>query len=421
MNVLFINEYIYPNVVSGAEFSMQALAEALKKKGENVIFFGPNLSKKKINSFQELKIIRFPFIKKLKPYQTLTPFWFNNPIFWLYSVIFIILACKKEKIDIIHVHGKYLLPGAIISRLFTKTPVIITVRDYKFLCPLALCLIKQNKICNWNYFIKKEIKFYLDKYESKSSFIKRFFLIPRIILARLWQKALFLFLKSADKIICVSNAVKDIYKGSGLSEKKLTAIYNLPPKAEKTASPQNSKTILYVGKLSYGKGTDLLIEAYKTVKKKIPDANLILAGSLSNSIDIIPKEVTYLGKLKHNEVLDLYKKTSVYVSPSRWPEPLSRSTLEALSFGLPLIVSNKGGNKEVVINGKNGYLVDLNAQKITEKILLLLRNEIKRTTFSKKSINLLQTRFNRSKTINQHLNIYNNLVKQKKGKIYEDK
>ena len=406
MNVLFINEYIYPNVVSGAEFSMQALAEALKKKGENVIFFGPNLSKKKINSFQELKIIRFPFIKKLKPYQTLTPFWFNNPIFWLYSVIFIILACKKEKIDIIHVHGKYLLPGAIISRLFTKTPVIITVRDYKFLCPLALCLIKQNKICNWNYFIKKEIKFYLDKYESKSSFIKRFFLIPRIILARLWQKALFLFLKSADKIICVSNAVKDIYKGSGLSEKKLTAMYNLPPKAHKIVSHKNSKTVLYIGKLSYGKGTDLLIEAYKIVKKKIPQVKLILAGPKSESIGIIPKEITYLGKLKHNEVLGLYKKADVYVSPSRWPEPLSRSTLEALSFGLPLVVSNKGGNKEVVEDKINGFIVELQTDKLAEKIIEILENKEKRIKMRKKSLDLLSGRFSREKLVRQHIELY---------------
>ena len=411
MNILFINEYIYPNVVSGAEFSMQALAQALKQKKENIIFFGPNLSKKKINSYKNIKIIRFPFIKKLKPYQALTPFWFNNPIFWFYSVIFITLTCKKEKIDIIHVHGKYLLPGAIISRLFTKTPIIITVRDYKFLCPLALCLIEQNKICNWNYFIKKEIKFYLDKYESKSSFIKRFFLIPRIILAKLWQKVLFLFLKSADKIICVSDAVRDIYKDSGLSEKKLTAIYNLPPKADKIVNPKNSKTILYVGKLSYGKGTDLLIDAYKIVKKKIPQVKLILAGPKSSSIGIIPKEVTYLGKLKHNEALGLYKKASVYVSPSRWPEPLSRSTLEALSFGLPLVVTNKGGNKEVVENEINGYLTNLNAGDLAKKILLILPDKQSKEKMGKQSLKLLDIRFNKEKIINKHIKLYNDFYK----------
>ena len=412
MNILFINEYIYPNVVSGAEFSMQALAKTLKQKKENVIFFGPNLSKKKINSFQGTKIIRFPFIKKLKPYQTLTPFWFNNPIFWFYSAIFITLACQKEKIDVIHVHGKYMLPGAIISRLFTKTPVIITVRDYKFLCPLALCLTEQNKICDWNYFIKKEIKSYLDKYESKSSLIKRFFLIPRIILARLWQKVLFLFLKSADKIICVSNAVKDIYQSSGLSEKKLTAIYNLPPKAEKIAAAKNSKTILYIGKLSYGKGTDLLINAYEIVKKKIPQAKLILAGPKSNSIGIIPKEVTYLGKLKHKEVLNLYKKASVYVSPSRWPEPLSRSTLEALSFGLPLVVSNKGGNKEVVENGASGYLVSLNVDDLAKKTLLILSDSQLQKKMGDQSLKFLNTRFNKEEIINSHRKLYHDFYQK---------
>ena len=219
-------------------------------------------------------------------------------------------------------------------------------------------------------------------------------------------KSSFFVLKSSDKIICVSNAVKEIYKDSGLSKNKLTAIYNLPPKEEKTASSKNSKTILYVGKLSYGKGTDLLIDAYKIVKKKIPQAKLILAGSKSNSIGIIPKEVTYLGKLKHDEVLGLYKKTSVYVSPSRWPEPLSRSTLEALSFGLSLIVSNKGGNKEVVENGINGYLTTLNADDLAKKILLILSGKQLQKKMGEQSLKLLNTRFNKEKIINKHKKLY---------------
>ena len=52
------------------------------------------------------------------------------------------------------------------------------------------------------------------------------------------------------------------------------------------------------------------------------------------------------GFKEHNEVIRIYKKTSIAVVCSRWDEPFGRTSLEAASRGSAVIISNKGGLPE---------------------------------------------------------------------------
>jgi len=414
MKILFVNEYAYPIVISGAEFSMQALADKLASKKYQIFILSPKLySGKRIKSFNKTNLLNFWFPIKTKPYKTLTPFWFTNPLFWLYSGIMIIKVIIKEKIDLIHVHGKYMLPGAIIAKFFTKKPVIVTVRDYKFLCPLNLCLIQKGRVCNWNYYLTREIIFYLAKYERNKNLLAKFLLFPWLIFGKLWQHLLFMFLKMSDKVICVSHALKKIYQQNGIANDKLLTIFNLPPDAVKKLKQRKEKIILSVGKLSYGKGTDILIEAFSLVKKQIKGVKLILVGNKNPSLEKLPNFVEHHSQINHDKIKQYYQKANVFVLASRWPEPLSRATLEALSAGLPLVVSQKGGNKEVVINGANGYLVQNNPQAFAKAIIKILNNQKRQIKMGEQSLLLLVSRFNQQKIINQHLTLYKKFTHEK--------
>jgi len=157
--------------------------------------------------------------------------------------------------------------------------------------------------------------------------------------------------------------------------------------------------ILSVGKLSFGKGTDMIIEAAKL----LPQYQFVFAGQLNPSFKpVFPKNCRYLGKISHEAALKLYRQAGVFVINSRWPEPLSRAGLEALSFGLPIVASNRGGNRELVAN--NGLLVDPeNPAQIAVAIRQVSRQASKLGSNSSK---LLKTRFNREKIIKQHEEIY---------------
>jgi len=386
MKVLFLNEYAYPHQVSGAEYSMQALAEGLRRKIK-VFILSPDLSARTVPAG------KFPFPKKIKPGQILSPLWFNNPLFWLYSAYWIYQTIKKQKIDLLHVHGKYILPGAVIAGWLSHKPVIVTVRDFKFLCPLALCFTHRQKRCNLNYYIRKEIPEYRQRYGQ----IARW----KLVLAKLWQYKLKWFLNRCQQVIAVSPQLAKIYQDNGT--KKVTWIYNLPPFSAKgrSASGRDKHVILSVGKLSFGKGTDCLIKA----AEQLPQYQFVFAGEINPSLKTkFPKNCEYLGKLDHEQTLKLYGKAGVFVILSRWPEPLSRAGLEALSFGLPIVASDRGGNQELVKD--NGYLVD---PENTQEIIQAINKALTKPEFSQASQDLLTTRFNRGQIIQSHLNLYQSL------------
>jgi glycogen(starch) synthase len=399
MNLLFLNEYASPNLVSGAEYSSEALAQALISVGQNrVVILSPQLSASK-KRFKKRGVLyqKFPFLKKVKPGQTLTPAWFNNPFFWFYSAVYIYRALKQYQIDLIHVHGKYILPAAIIAGRLSRTPVVVTVRDFKFLCPLALCYTYQRSQCSLGYYLKHEIPEYRQRYQPVS--------IIKLVLAKLWQFRLKCFLRRADQVISVSPQLQRLYQQAGI--KKLTAIYNLPPQAiklKKALSRTRAKTVLSVGKLSYGKGSDTLLR----VASKMPQYKFILAGAKNVSLkQHFPRNVHYLGQLPHSQALKLYAQADVFVILSRWPEPLSRAGLEALAAGLPIIASNRGANPELIRD--NGYIVDPDNENQVKLALTKILTGSKLKLMAQNSRRLLVTRFNRTKIIKAHLNLYHQL------------
>lgn len=386
MKILFLNEYAPPHLVSGAEYSMMALAEALNDAGVGVKVLSPDLSSGPTRTVPVG--IKFPFWKKISPGKILSPIWFNNPFFWIYSAYWIIKTINQQQIDLLHVHGKYILPGAIIAGWLTNRPVVTTARDFKFLCPLALCFTHQQPTCKFNYYFNNEIP----EYQQRYGFVSRF----KLILAKLWQYQLKWFLNRSGQVIAVSPQLAKIYQDNGV--KKTISIYNLP--SERQLAGKNKKhIILSIGKLSYGKGTDTLIEAAKL----LPQYQFIFCGEINPSFKTkFSKNCRYLGKLNHTEVLQQYAKASVFAILSRWPEPLSRAGLEALSFGLPIVASDRGGNQELVKD--NGYLVDPEKpNEIASQIIKAINNQ---RLFSQKSLDLLHSRFNRRQILQKHLKLY---------------
>lgn len=375
MKILFLNEYASDRPVSGAEHSQNALAEGLRSVKQKVIIFSPAWKRNQIG-------------------EGLSPLWFNNPIYFIYSAWHIYQKIKSEKINLIHVHGKYILPGAVIAGWLTGKPVVATVRDFKFLCPLALCFTHQKENCNFSHYVNKEIPEYQLRYHKISSF--------KLILAKLWQYQLKWFLNHCQQVIAVSPQLAKIYQNNGV--KNIISIYNLPPVQQKTSYvvPQQP-LILSLGRLSFGKGTDILIK----VAKKMPQVQFVLAGPLNPSFKAeFPQNCRYLGQISHQVALSWYARASAFCLLSRWPEPLSRSGLEALSYGLPIVVSNRGGNKSLIKD--NGYLVSLDKiSAITEAInQVISRHQL----FSQASRKLLVTRFNRQKILQLHINLYQKIT-----------
>jgi len=124
----------------------------------------------------------------------------------------------------------------------------------------------------------------------------------------------------------------------------------------------------------------LVVRAFSTVRSKYPNAVLVLAGhgSLTSSLHKLVNElglndaVLFTGLLPRREVIALLDQADIYVSAS-FSDGTSASLLEAMSRGVPVVVSDIPGNREWVREGENGLLFDPHSDdKLAEKIMLLL-------------------------------------------------
>lgn len=134
---------------------------------------------------------------------------------------------------------------------------------------------------------------------------------------------------------------------------------------------QNKKVILFVGRLSKVKGPHILLQALPKIVEQHPDAVMVFIGSKwfgDNNINnyvkhlytlgaLYPENVQFIKFIQPSEIASLFSMSDVFVCSSQWQEPLARVHYEAMACGLPIVTSKRGGNPEVIDEGRNGYVV----------------------------------------------------------------
>lgn len=384
MKVLFVCDYFPPFVKGGGEISSFLQAKKLMKKKIGIIILAPEYKEKIKKRKNNLKVYwyKFPFRTK-----NTSPIMFLNPIFLIYLFFQIIKVVKKERIDLIHCQGKYSMPSAALAKTFLRIPLILTLRDYKGICNHGFCLYQSKKGCNLFSFFKKDFLFYYQNYIKKKNIFS--FLLEMIAsyVGRINTLILAFFMKKADRLVCVSNFVGKVYAANGYDKKKMVTVYNpsLPVKTEDVKIPLKIKQkinrfkylVLYAGKLSLGKGSDLLISSAIQMMKKRKDVLFLLAGTKHYPIEKTQSEqILFLDKVRHDLLLKIMNLVDLVCIPSVWPEPLSRVTLEAFSLRKPVLSSNVGGQKELV-SEKTGWLFNPNKKELIKAINEAIRDKEK--------------------------------------------
>ncbi len=146
------------------------------------------------------------------------------------------------------------------------------------------------------------------------------------------------------------------------------------------------KIIAFVGKLNKSKGYDLFGKSSIKILNEFKDWKVIVYGDEPREKILFKhKRFINLGYQSNDKVLDLFKKSSIAVSCSRWEEPFGRSSLEASSRGCATIISNRGGLPETItdgiilnkLNSKELYLAIKNLIKNKKKIKEIQKNSLK--------------------------------------------
>jgi glycosyltransferase involved in cell wall biosynthesis len=229
-----------------------------------------------------------------------------------------------------------------------------------------------------------------------------------------------------DRIVCVSEDVKkSMIENQGISPERLIVIYNgvdtekfYPDPAIKRTGrkalgiKENVPVIGIVARLTPVKDHVTLLKAFKIILKKYPEALLLIVGDgelreglIRQSVEMkIKKNVLFLGE--RYDIPELLNVMDIFVLSSI-SEGHNISLIEAMSTGLPTVVTNVGGNKEVVLDGVNGYLVSTgNPQGFADKIINLLENQSLRNKMGRKSRERVIERFSLDRMLKDYKALY---------------
>ncbi len=192
----------------------------------------------------------------------------------------------------------------------------------------------------------------------------------------------FLKISSIDSTRCtvIYNAIKDEY--SDISIEKKMAL------KKKYWISENTKTILFVGRLDEIKGVSYLLKAFKNLLKRRTDIHLLLAGEgdfsrwLNESSNCWTK-ISFTGRLNKKKITELYKIADIGVVSSIHEE-FGLVAIEMMMHKLPIIVGDTGGLSEIVEDQVSGLKVPIRTIRgiktisykiLTDKMDLLLNNE----------------------------------------------
>lgn len=162
-----------------------------------------------------------------------------------------------------------------------------------------------------------------------------------------------------DAVVGNSKAILDTHLDAGLfgNAKVRTNIVNIAERHDAGAVRAEDGAVIfgYIGRASAEKGLELLAKAFGRVQGNV---KLVIAGETRRDVrqQLVAeagRQIDFMGFVSPDE---FYSRIDVVVVPSLWAEPLPRAVLEAFSYGLPVIASDRGGIPEAVGTSGSGWL-----------------------------------------------------------------
>ncbi|TCJ17941.1 glycosyltransferase family 1 protein [Parasulfuritortus cantonensis] len=257
---------------------------------------------------------------------------------------------RKTRPDIVHCHNIYhqLTPSIIGAAKLFGIPVVLTLHDYKLVCPTynrlrggqpcSACLTGNfrealvHRCASGSFgksallYVEATVQRWMGNYEKVDAYIAPSRFMSEAIAHRVPK----------ERIHLLYNGVgTDLVQGSGADD----------------------GYALYLGRLSSEKGVGSLLVAHESSGGAWP---LVVAGTGPLEADLRSqyKKAKFIGHVTGDELRDVIDRAAVIVVPSEWYENCPMSVLEAMAYGKPVVGSRIGGIPELVADGETGLLFE---------------------------------------------------------------
>jgi len=377
INIMFIIDFLYGWSGGGTETHLSYLVKYLDRDRftSAIVAFDTGDSPLVENiKKQNIKIIHIP-VKKYYNVDAL------RKAYILYDLI------KKLEIDIVQTfHFKSDTYGALVAKLSGVKHIISSKRD-----------VGDNKT-KWHFFLNIMLRnlFY--------GYIVAADRVGKVVIEK--EKAPF-------------SKIKKIYNGIETKKFYPPSIEDIISQRKEIDLAEDDFVVGMVAVFRPEKNHNIFFQAIKIIKEEIKNLKVVAVGDgqLFNHYkefcnkNGLSQTVVFTGAT--DNVIKYLKTFDVACLVPGSNEGFSNSILEKMAMGLPLIVSNVGGNAEAVLNGINGIVIPPNdADALADAIIELYKNPDKRIGMGLRSRIRVKEHFRLEKMIKQHEEYYEELIRR---------
>ena len=279
---------------------------------------------------------------------------------------------------------------------------ILNVISYPFirwkLKPYSICTAGSLNITGRSRFLKKLFNFFIGK-----SLIKNAYKCISIVSDE--QEIFCKYGANIDNIINIPNGID---KADNVLKNNIKIIGNLN---------LSKSYILFVGRLNYIKGPDLLLDAFILISKKFPDHSLVFVGhdeglknEMLSKVDKckLQDRVIFLGYQSGKEKSALYHNASLVVIPSR-SEAMSIVFLEAAVHKTPVVLTNNCGLNHIE-KFNITIICEASSAEIAKSITKILVDKNWNNIVSKKLYNFVLKNYSWDTIIKLYIDVFENSI-----------
>jgi glycosyltransferase involved in cell wall biosynthesis len=256
----------------------------------------------------------------------------------------------REQPEIVHAHN-WLLHSYMPLYLWSKAGLVVSLHDYSLACAKKR-LMYQGRRCSGPK-LTKCIGCAMDHFGMVKGTVAA---LGNRVMGAIERNVVDIFLPVSQAVAYGNDLVARELPFQVIPNFVADAIDELPPLDDPRLDQlPDGEFLLFVGDLSAEKGIYVLLQAYAQLRDAPP---LVLIGrSCGDSPRSLPPHVLSLGIWPHDLVMEAWRRGSIALVPSVWPEPFGITAIEAMAAGCPTIAARSGGLTDIVLDGETGLLV----------------------------------------------------------------
>ena len=367
MKVAIVSSSFRPREVGGTETYLSMIADGLSELVELIVLTGPLSTKSNLSSYRESLTVREIRLGGRYPIWEWSDHWLGSRALWHFLDLRdraaeqqIVDLLREEKPDVVHTHN---VRGLSLSTLQLPArmgiPHVHTLHDFLLLSPLS------------------------------NLSLGGLILTPRLTPNRIYQSVTRALTKTIGNVISPSQYLLDEHTKMGFFEASQKHLLRMPrpsiTRTDETNSPAPPGVItthprpwfLYVGIIEKSKGVRILLDAIRRVRDLRATFIVVGEGRLRPVVQKYAgndDRVKFLGRVRKDELLWLYRNCDILVFPSLWPENAPMVLYEALSHGLAVIASKIGGVPEIVTRNGGTLVEPGSVAELTSALMVVIRH-----------------------------------------------